>query len=264
MVHLATVGVSPVTMAKDMSVAVLAAEEYRRNEKLINEYSHYLAVGHNPKMADEYQRKISELKDSQARNPVADLIKAGLLPTIAEDLGQQDDYSLKDKLLTKMDEYTSAVPDSVKRVAKEVALSRDSHVYFLLNRSIQYGDFVAKYSLYKQLTTRKNNPMDKDSAIARVMDEFVNYDILPSRTRFYLDAMGLTWFLNYKIRIQKVILRTIRENPLRALFLIFSNSWESSLPNITDANLVTGSLNYNIGFGTALNGFTVHPLVELY
>lgn len=264
MVHLATVGVSPVTMAKDMSVAVLAAEEYRRNEKLINEYSHYLAVGHNPKMADEYQKKISELKDSQARNPVADLIKAGLLPTIAEDLGQQDDYSLKDKLLTKMDEYTSAVPDSVKRVAKEVALSRDSHVYFLLNRSIQYGDFVAKYSLYKQLTTRKNNPMDKDSAIARVMDEFVNYDILPSRTRFYLDAMGLTWFLNYKIRIQKVILRTIRENPLRALFLMFSNSWESNLPNITDANLVTGSLNYNIGFGTALNGFTVHPLVELY
>lgn len=264
MVHLATVGISPVTMAKDMSVAVLAAEEYRRNEKLINEYSHYLAVGQNPKMADEYQRKISELKDSQARNPVADLIKAGLLPTIAEDLGQQDDYSLKDKLLTKMDEYTSAVPDSVKRVAKEVALSRDSHVYFLLNRSIQYGDFVAKYSLYKQLTTRKNNPMDKDSAIARVMDEFVNYDILPSRTRFYLDAMGLTWFLNYKIRIQKVILRTIRENPLRALFLMFSNSWESNLPNITDANLVTGSLNYNIGFGTALNGFTVHPLVELY
>lgn len=264
MVHLATVGISPVTMAKDMSVAVLAAEEYRRNEKLINEYSHYLAVGQNPKMADEYQRKISELKDSQARNPVADLIKAGLLPTIAEDLGQQDDYSLKDKLLTKMDEYTSSVPDSVKRVAKEVTLSRDSHIYFLLNRSIQYGDFVAKYSLYKQLTTRKNNPMDKDSAIARVMDEFVNYDILPSRTRFYLDAMGLTWFLNYKIRIQKVILRTIRENPLRALFLMFSNSWESNLPNITDANLMTGSLNYNIGFGTALNGFTIHPLVELY
>ncbi|WDR22471.1 hypothetical protein PJM42_0065 [Salmonella phage vB_SenP_UTK0001] len=264
MVHLATVGVSPVTMAKDMSTAVLAAEEYRKNEKLINEYSHYLAVNHNPKMADEYQRKISELKDSQARNPVADLIKAGLLPTIAEDLGQQDNYSLKDKLLNKMDEYTSGIPDSVKRVAKEVTLSRDSNVYFLLNRSIQYGDFVAKYSLYKHLTTRKSNPMDKDSALNRVMDEFVNYDVLPSRTRFYLDAIGLTWFLNYKIRIQKIILRTIRENPLRALFLMFGNSVESGLPNITEANLVTGSLSYNVGMGTALNGFTVHPLVSLY
>lgn len=264
MVHLATVGISPITMARDMSTAVLAAEEYRRNEKLINEYSHYLAVNHNPRMAEEYQRKISELKDSQARNPVADLIKAGLLPTIAEDLGQQDDYSLKDKLLTKMDEYTSGIPDSVKRVAKEITLSRDSNVYFLLNRSIQYGDFVAKYSLYKHLTTRSRNPMDKDSALNRVTDEFVNYDILPSRTRFYLDAIGLTWFLNYKIRIQKIILRTIRENPLRALFLMFGITAEFGLPNIMEANLATGSLSYNVGMGTALNGFTIHPLVSLY
>ncbi|EDC5808849.1 hypothetical protein GAT48_03070 [Salmonella enterica] len=264
MVHLATIGISPITMAKDMSTAVLAAEEYRRNEKIINEYSHYLAVGHNPQKAGEYQRRISELKDFQARNPVAELIQAGLLPTIAEDLGQQDDYSLKDKMVSKLSQYTDGVPEGVKRAAKEIALSRDSHVYFFLNRSIQYGDFVAKYSMYKQLTTRKNNPLDKESALAQVMSEFINYDVLPSRTRAYLDAMGLTWFLNYKIRIQKIILKTIRENPIRALFLMSHLSSESSLPNITDANLITGSLDYNIGMGTAANGLTIHPLVALF
>ena len=264
MVHLATIGISPVTMAKDMSTAVLAAEEYRRNEKIINEYSHYLAVGHNPQKAGEYQRKISELKDFQARNPVAELIQAGLLPTIAEDLGQQDDYSLKDKAVSTLSRYTDSVPEGVKRAAKEIAMSRDSHVYFFLNRSIQYGDFVAKYSMYKQLTTRKNNPMDKESALAQVMSEFINYDVLPSRTRAYLDAMGLTWFLNYKIRIQKIILKTIRENPIRALFLMSHLSSESALPNITDANLITGSLDYNIGMGTAANGLTIHPMVALF
>ncbi|EFR8087413.1 hypothetical protein H0088_004052 [Salmonella enterica] len=264
MVHLATIGISPVTMAKDMSTAVLAAEEYRRNEKIINEYSHYLAVGHNPQKAGEYQRRISELKDFQARNPVAELIQAGLLPTIAEDLGQQDDYSLKDKAVSTLSRYTDSVPEGVKRAAKEIAMSRDSHVYFFLNRSIQYGDFVAKYSMYKQLTTRKNNPMDKESALAQVMSEFINYDVLPSRTRAYLDAMGLTWFLNYKIRIQKIILKTIRENPIRALFLMSHLSSESALPNITDANLITGSLDYNIGMGTAANGLTIHPMVALF
>lgn len=264
MVHLATIGISPITMAKDMSTAVLAAEEYRRNEKIINEYSHYLAVGHNPQKAGEYQRRISELKDFQARNPVAELIQAGLLPTIAEDLGQQDDYSLKDKMVSKLSQYTDGVPQGVKRAAKEIAMSRDSHVYFFLNRSIQYGDFVAKYSMYKQLTTRKNNPMDKESALAEVMSEFINYDVLPSRTRAYLDAMGLTWFLNYKIRIQKIILKTIRENPIRALFLMSHLSSESALPNITDANLITGSMDYNIGMGTAANGLTIHPLVALF
>lgn len=264
MVHLATIGISPITMAKDMSTAVLAAEEYRRNEKIINEYSHYLAVGHNPQKAGEYQRRISELKDFQARNPVAELIQAGLLPTIAEDLGQQDDYSLKDKAVSTLSRYTDSVPEGVKRAAKEIAMSRDSHVYFFLNRSIQYGDFVAKYSMYKQLTTRKNNPMDKESALAQVMSEFINYDVLPSRTRAYLDAMGLTWFLNYKIRIQKIILKTIRENPIRALFLMSHLSSESALPNITDANLITGSLDYNIGMGTAANGLTIHPMVALF
>ena len=264
MVHLATIGISPITMAKDMSTAVLAAEEYRRNEKIINEYSHYLAVGHNPQKAGEYQRRISELKDFQARNPVAELIQAGLLPTIAEDLGQQDDYSLKDKAVSTLSRYTDGVPEGVKRAAKEIALSRDSHVYFFLNRSIQYGDFVAKYSMYKQLTTRKNNPLDKESALAQVMSEFINYDVLPSRTRAYLDAMGLTWFLNYKIRIQKIILKTIRENPIRALFLMSHLSSESALPNITDANLITGSMDYNIGMGTAANGLTIHPLVALF
>ena len=41
-------------------------------------------------------------------------------------------------------------------------------------------------------------------------------------------------------------------------------SSESALPNITDANLITGSLDYNIGMGTAANGLTIHPLVALF
>ena len=257
-VHLLSLGIGPSRIIKDTSTAVLAAEEYRKNEKLINEYSRYLALNHNPAMRSEYERTISELRDSQARNPVAELIKAGLLPTITEDLGQQDEYSLKDKLLDKLKPITDKVPDSVSSVAKELIVARDSHVYFALNRSIQYGDFVAKYSLYKELTERKVNPLDKETALARVMDEFVNYDILPGQTRYYLDAIGATWFLNYKIRIQKIILRTFRDNPLRALFSILNG--HAGIPNITDANLLTGSLSYNLGWGTLDNGLTVHPL----
>ena len=257
-VHLLSLGIGPSRIIKDTSTAVLAAEEYRKNEKLINEYSRYLALNHNPAMKSEYERTISELRDSQARNPVAELIKAGLLPTITEDLGQQDEYSLKDKLLNKLKPITNKIPDSVSNVAKELIVARDSHVYFALNRSIQYGDFVAKYSLYKELTERKVNPLDKETALARVMDEFVNYDILPGQTRYYLDAIGATWFLNYKIRIQKIILRTFRDNPLRALFTILNG--HAGIPNIADANLLTGSLSYNLGWGTLDNGLTAHPL----
>jgi hypothetical protein len=91
----------------------------------------------------------------------------------------------------------------------------------------------------------------------KIRDEFVNYDILPSRTRYYLDAIGLTWFLNYKIRIQKIILRTIRENPVRGLLMMLG----SGLPLPSDANLVTGSLDYNLGISPLFSAPGAHPII---
>lgn len=255
--HAISLGMNPVRMVKDISIAVIAAEEYRKNEKEISELMHYLTFGHNASKAEEYKARISELRDEQARNPVTELIKAGMLPTVAEDLGQQDDYSLMDKLFDKMNGIFDKVPDSVKKVASEVALSRDSHIYYLLNRGVQYGDFASKYAVYQHLTKYSKTPMDKQSAMNKIRDEFVNYDILPSRTRYYLDAIGLTWFLNYKIRIQKIILRTIRENPVRGLLMMLG----SGLPLPSDANLVTGSLDYNLGISPLFSAPGTHPII---
>ena len=255
--HAISLGMNPVRMVKDISIAVLAAEEYRKNEKEIFELMHYLTSGYNASKAEEYKARISELRDEQARNPVTELIKAGMLPTIAEDLGQQDDYSLMDKLFDKMNGIFDKVPDSVKKVASEVAISRDSRIYHLLNRGVQYGDFASKYAVYQHLTKYSKTPMDKQSAMNKIRDEFVNYDILPSRTRYYLDAIGLTWFLNYKIRIQKIILRTIRENPVRGLLMMLG----SGLPLPSDANLVTGSLDYNLGISPLFSAPGAHPII---
>lgn len=255
--HAISLGMNPVRMVKDISIAVIAAEEYRKNEKEISELMHYLILGHNASKAEEYKARISELRDEQARNPVTDLIKAGMLPTVAEDLGQQDDYSLMDKLFDKMNGIFDKVPDSVKTVASEVTFSRNSHIYYLLNRGVQYGDFASKYAVYQHLTKYSKTPMDKQSAMNKIRDEFVNYDILPSRTRYYLDAIGLTWFLNYKIRIQKIILRTIRENPVRGLLMMLG----SGLPLPSDANLVTGSLDYNLGISPLFSAPGTHPII---
>ena len=37
--------------------------------------------------------------------------------------------------------------------------------------------------------------------------------------------MGLTWFMAYKLRIQKVVLSTLRENPLRFLMAGVGADW---------------------------------------
>ena len=59
--HAISLGMNPVRMVKDISIAVIAAEEYRKNEKEIFELMHYLTSGYNASKAEEYKARFSEL-----------------------------------------------------------------------------------------------------------------------------------------------------------------------------------------------------------
>jgi hypothetical protein len=80
---------------------------------------------------------------------------------------------------------------------------------------IQIGDFIAKAILYDHLT--KNKGQDKEKVLDRISVEFVNYNRNAGRGRDYLESIGMLWFMNYKIRIMKIAIRTMRERPLTAL-----------------------------------------------
>jgi hypothetical protein len=69
--------------------------------------------------------------------------------------------------------------------------------------------------LYDDLLKRKG--LTKEQALGKITDEFVNYDKLPGRARGYLEDTGLLWFYNYKLRITKVALSIMRNNPLHLL-----------------------------------------------
>ena len=87
-------------------------------------------------------------------------------------------------------------------------------MFKLLNRSVQYGDFIAKALLYEHNLAQGLNPED---AYRAIRNEFVNYNLLPGRFRTLLEGMGLLWFYNFKIRSMKTALSVIRNNPLSAL-----------------------------------------------
>ena len=50
-----------------------------------------------------------------------------------------------------------------------------------------------------------------------ISEEFVNYNRLSGRGRDYLESMGLLWFMNYKIRIMKIMGKMVRDRPATAL-----------------------------------------------
>ena len=104
---------------------------------------------------------------------------------------------------------------------------------------------------------------DVDYANGRITEEFVNYDRLGGRNRQYLEAMGLLWFYNFKIRSAKVGLSIIRNNPLHALMAATIPAPSSIGSPITD-NLfglaVEGRLGYSIGLDQLIGAPMMHPL----
>ena len=95
-------------------------------------------------------------------------------------------------------------------------ITKDTALFQGLNRAVQYGDFVAKAVLYEHLMQEKG--YTETQAMDVIKEEFVNYNRLSGRDRDYLEATGMLWFMNYKIRIMKVMARMLRERPASALF----------------------------------------------
>ena len=150
-----------------------------------------------------------------------DLLKAGEYNTIA-DLGDVND----DILLStgRWGEYlenkVNLLPNALKEVGRQLIITKDTAIYRMLEKGTRYGDFVAKAILYRYL--QENKRMSKEKALSKVRYEYVNYDMLPGRTREYLENMGLLWFYNYKLRITRTALSMLKENPLAALLYMVS------------------------------------------
>jgi len=88
-----------------------------------------------------------------------------------------------------------------------------------MSRAAQLSDFVARYTLYQHITTRKDNPLSEADAIQEASDFFINYDIPMHRSVQYLDDTGLIMFTKYFLRIQRILVKVLKEQPLRVLSL---------------------------------------------
>lgn len=143
------------------------------------------------------------------------LIEKGEFSTISEGVTEADAAILSGKWADYMESVTEKLPTQFGTIGRYAAVTRDTALFKGMARMTQYGDFLAKAILYEhQVKTEKKTP---EAALKLVTDEFVNYNLLPGRTRSYLEQMGLTWFWAYKIRSIKVALRMMRDRPARAL-----------------------------------------------
>jgi hypothetical protein len=186
-------------------------ETYLRNERRLARITLELGSVYNGRAREALQLEAQQLQDANSRLSIHALIQAGELPTISEGLSEQDEFSLLNDGVEWVKSKTMSLPPGVSTVARYALVAKDTALYQGLSRMLQFGDFVAKAAVYDHSLAQG---MDSSAALRKVSESFVNYSLPAGRTRDYLEKMGMTWFMAYKIRIQKIILRTIRENPL--------------------------------------------------
>jgi len=182
------------------------------------------------------ESRIAELEHDLAKNPVHELVDAGVLQSIIEDIeGEENTYSYKTDLDKKIEAKTDWVPAPIKTAARTLYMAHDTPLYKVMNNAVRMSDFVARYALHKHFTTRANNPLSKEDSINKVVDIFINYDIPTSTVLQYGNDVGLLWFTKYTIRVQKVIWEVLKDNPSSTLVTLILNSFFGDLSVIMDS-----------------------------
>lgn len=208
--------------------------------------------------------RIVAIQDSYKRMSIYPLIKAGEFSVISDGGVQVEDL----KISNFIDKVTDYLPDRLQTPYRYAMITKDTPIFRFLAQSVQYGDFVAKATMYDYLTQKKG--MSEEKAMGAISEEFVNYNLLAGRVRNYTDSVGLAWFWNFKIRSTKVAMSMIRNNPARALLGGFATP---NLPLVGHVgtpmqdNIITaalhGNLTYSLGFGPSFRAPTLNPWVNI-
>ena len=238
MTLLAWEGVPLQKAAASHAIAIKAALDFRKDSKRLMQLQQSVDIGYFTDTATA-EAEMVVLRDRLARNPIKPLIDAGLMPTIVEDVEVDDNrYSYKAQLERKVDRFTSKVPAWMRTVGRQVYMTHDTATYKFLSQSTQLSDLVARYALYEHATTRRKDPLSQADALRLAEDSFVNYDLPSHRTLQYLNDMGIVMFTKYYLRIQKVIMRLVRERPARGLILAALENYISGLQSVMDSSWV--------------------------
>ena len=261
-------GVPIGTIAKAIPKYIVETNNYTKSEARIVEIDVELAAEpSNTFRAKRLQAEKGSLIAQQKKLSIYPLIEAGEFNTIA-DLGitTEDGDITSGKMEGYFTKLIENAPAPVKEAFRQGLIMKDTALFRGLEKTVLYGDFVAKAVLNEHLLSQGKTQKE---ALAKVTDEFVNYDLQMGRDRQALERYGLLWFYNYKIRSLKVGMNILRNNPvygLLAQFMLNSAPVSGTGTPVTDNVLmkgVSGTLPFTIGPEMGMRGAMMHPAAQL-
>lgn len=259
-IQLSTNGVPNKTIVKSYRTKLAEITEYNKNVTKLIELRAEQRLTPNSRRKRLLDDKIQVIEDLNARMSIAPMIAAGAYKQLSEGITDVDVAQTNGGLADYMESLADKLPDTVSSVLKIGLVSKSTSIYKAANRATQYGDFLAKSIYYDHLISQGLSEVD---AIAKMNEEFVNFSALPGRTRSLLERNGLTWFMNFKIRIAKIAAKQMRENPVRALALNAALDVGSPIQDNIFSVIGDGRMDYATGYEMLFGAPELNPWVNL-
>lgn len=255
-------GISPITMIKRYKEIQVASEAYLKNTvELQSAVAMRDSYPAGSAMHNKYQAIIDSTTKALNESPVSQLVNWGHMNTVEEmGVAADDSTYFSGDLYKKLE---SAIPDSLSSVVKYGLITKDTALYTALNKTLMYGDFIAKQIVKEHLEAKGWTPKMIQEELR---DAFVDYNRHPGRVRGYLENIGLAWFWNYKLRVLHSMSTLVRNNPLFVLMACATPSLLGINNIITDnflGAMFRGTLSFAIGPEMLANAFTMHPLMAV-
>lgn len=263
-VHLWNTGVPLKQIPLLMREGFIEVRKYNRDYNRTLELRHLIQVTSNRNLKSKYQVELNALEKTLSKNPVLPLVNEGILTNIASASGVEENnpYGLINTAQTKLG-FNKFKQTTIGKAWGNIMVQEGSKTHSFMNASLDYGDFVAKYALYTHLT--KNRQFNSDRALNVIRDEFINYGLNRGRVFDWANKVGLTWFLSYKLGIQKILLRNLRRNFLRTA-TVYSGAKLIGTNQVVPAQnlLFDGSLRYQTSPSNLWDGFTTHWIGQVF
>lgn len=229
-------GVPVIDIVKDQAKAWKEAVEYNKLRKEAQIIDNKIVSTTNPAMLKKLKANKNIVMHKIFNSPVHPLMEAGLFQTIVEDIDlESNQVQYRNDLEKGLDKLNAKLPEKAQKFGQEMFISHDTKLYNMLNLLPHMSDFTSRYTLHKHLTTQRN--FSHEQAVDYVSEAFVNYDIPTDRTIQWLNDTGFIMFSKYYLRIQKMILMTLRDRPVSAVGQMVGASW-LGMPTIWEQNVL--------------------------
>lgn len=267
--QLAGNGVSVLDIGRGMPKKTAEVSSYLKSRLRLDEADAELRQTSDPIERRKLEAEMQSINDIHRRMSIWPLIEAGEFSSISDGTLTHEDLELTEGRLSEwIEKKVDQIPnETLRQIGKYAIISRDTALFQALQKSVEYGDFLAKAVLYDHLTKREKR--SSEEALAKIREEFVNYARLPGRSRGYIESLGLAWFYNYKIRSVKVAASMIRNNPVHALISMavpappLFGSVGSPMTDNLFSLAGSGRLGWSIGPGMGLRAHQMNPVLEV-